>query len=76
MCEPPFSLWRNDETNEAEYPVEMIIRHMGTGNDIRYVVRWYRYQSLEDTFKTPHRMLRCDILFPDICTANIVYRHN
>lgn len=46
-----------------EYAVERIVRHVGSGNNTRYVVLWYRYGPEADTGEpqehiTPHFILR------------------
>lgn len=42
-------LSHNDRTDEAAYPLEQIIRHIGTGNNIRWVIRWYGSQPRDRT---------------------------
>lgn len=55
MREPsPARLSRNEETNEAEYPFEKIIRHIRTRDNIRYVFHWYGYQPRDYNAKPPH----------------------
>lgn len=45
---PPL-LVRQDWTANTEYLVYKICRYVETGNNIRYVVRWFEYAQLEDT---------------------------
>lgn len=40
------SLWR-------EYAVDGIVRVIGKGNKVKYVVRWYGYTSADDTVEPP-----------------------
>lgn len=57
MCEPPlFKQSRIDGANKSEHPAERIIKQIGTGHKIRYVVRSYEYQPRDGTVKPPHHI--------------------
>lgn len=62
-------LSRNDRTDEAKYPVERIIRHIGSGDFIQNVVRWYGYRPRVDPFEPPR--LIPNTSFPDIGVTDI-----
>lgn len=37
----------------SKYTVDEIIRHVGTGKNIQYVVWWHRYTASNDTIEPP-----------------------
>lgn len=47
---------RPTDTNKDEYVVDRIVRHIGKGDTLRYVVRWYGYGPQDDTIEPPQHI--------------------
>lgn len=45
-----------NDTSKDEYVVERIFRHIGEGDNLRYVVRWYGYGPDVDTVESVHHI--------------------
>lgn len=39
-----------------KYAVDPIVRTIGKGNNVKYVVQWYGYTSADDTFQPPNHI--------------------
>lgn len=46
-----------NQNRPREYTVDKIIRHIGLGRNIKYVIRWYGYSSEDNTIEPPRRIL-------------------
>lgn len=48
---------RKDAPRGQEFMVQKIVRHIGTGQETKDVVRWYGYSSSQDTVGLPDHLL-------------------
>lgn len=44
------------ETALDECPVDHIVKHVGSRQNLKYLACWYGYKTAEDTFKLPHHI--------------------
>lgn len=57
-------LWRNNLTGEAKYPMEWIIKHIRTRDNIPYVVRWNSTSHTKTLLSLP--ITSWSTVFPDV----------
>lgn len=58
-AEEPSSNTKTDEQRGGDnntYAVERIVRHVGSGSHVRYVVQWYGYSKADDTTEPLHHI--------------------
>lgn len=41
-----------------EFTVDRVVRHIGSGHNLKHVIRWYGYSVKDHTIQTPHYILQ------------------